>query len=90
MVRFLFVAVCLLLSGLFALPVFAEAQNDRRNVQLTSVPGSKVSQTQKKTVQKRALLKQQRDKKLKTRSVNAEAKGGPTSLQKPPQNQRTK
>lgn len=73
-----------LMAALLAVTASAEAQLQKRQpVQLNSAVNSKVPQAQKATVQKRELARQQRDKKLKVRATNAQAKGGPTSLQKP-------
>lgn len=76
----------ILLSGLVVMPSAAEAESQpqtRHKVRLNAPADSKVPQAQKATVQKRELAKQQRDRKLKQRATNAQAKGGPTSLPKP-------
>lgn len=75
-------AAVMLLVGLLAVPVLA-VERPRQKVQAAPVATSKVPQAQQATVQKRELAKQQRDKKLKIRDANSQAKGGPTTLQKP-------
>jgi len=81
MIRIHTVAVVLLVA-LLAVPALAGSV-PRQKVQAAPVAASKVSQAQQATVQKRELAKQQRDKKLKIRDANSQAKGGPTTLQKP-------
>ena len=83
MIRLPVLAIFLLMAVMTTMALAEGQAGKRQQIKLAPVVGSKVPQAQLTTVQKRELAKQQRDKKLKVRETNSQAKGGATSLQKP-------